>query len=78
MEEYHWEGSASEKNVLNTLLRMRATSEGEEDPSAVKEELLGRPEVQEYRDSITRLKNEGDTEASMLQYREAVKKLLNI
>lgn len=78
MEEYHWEGSASQKNVLNTLLRMHATTEGEEDPSAVKEELLGRPEVQEYRDSVTRLKNKGDTEESMLLYRNAVKKLLNI
>ncbi|XP_076127642.1 small ribosomal subunit protein mS35 [Alosa pseudoharengus] len=78
MEEYHWEGSPSQKNVLDMLQRMRATSEGEEDPSAVRQELLGRPEVQEYRDSVTRLKNEGETEETMLQYREAVKKLLNI
>ncbi|KAL2093884.1 hypothetical protein ACEWY4_011196 [Coilia grayii] len=78
MEEYHWEGSTSQKNVLDTLLRMRAASEGEEDPGAVREELLGQPTVQEYKDSVTRLKNEGETEEGMLQYREAVKKLLNI
>ncbi|XP_012697893.2 28S ribosomal protein S35, mitochondrial [Clupea harengus] len=78
MEEYHWDDSRSQKNVLDTLRRMRVTSEGEEDPGAVREELLGQPEVQEYRESVTRLKNEGETEETMLQYREAVKKLLNV
>uniref|UniRef100_A0A8C8G0Y6 Small ribosomal subunit protein mS35 mitochondrial conserved domain-containing protein n=1 Tax=Oncorhynchus tshawytscha TaxID=74940 RepID=A0A8C8G0Y6_ONCTS len=38
----------------------------------------GKPEVQEYRDSVTRLKNEGESEGSVLQYREAGKKLLNL
>ena len=78
MEEYHWDDSRSQKNVLDTLRRMRVNSEGEEDPGAVREELLGQPEVQEYRESVTRLKNEGETEETMLQYREAVKKLLNV
>uniref|UniRef100_A0A8C7PWQ9 Ribosomal protein S24/S35 mitochondrial conserved domain-containing protein n=1 Tax=Oncorhynchus mykiss TaxID=8022 RepID=A0A8C7PWQ9_ONCMY len=31
-----------------------------------------------YRDSVTRLKNEGESEGSVLQYREAVKKLLKL
>lgn len=78
MEEYHWEGSVSQRNALDTLLRMRVASEEEEDPGAVREELLGQPAVQEYKDSVTRLKNEGETEDAMLQYRQAVKKLLNI
>ncbi|XP_028815017.1 small ribosomal subunit protein mS35 [Denticeps clupeoides] len=78
MEEYDWEGSTSQKNILETLLRMRVAGEAEEDGSVARKELLGRPEVQEYRDSVTRLKNEGESESSMLQYREAVKKLLSL
>jgi hypothetical protein len=66
MEEYSWEISPSQKNALSTLVRMGLTGEG------------GKPEVQEYRDSVTRLKNEGKSEGSVLQYREAGKKLLNL
>ncbi|XP_041704630.1 28S ribosomal protein S35, mitochondrial-like [Coregonus clupeaformis] len=72
MEECSWENSPSQKNALSTLVRVWAAGE------AVREELLGRPEVQEYRDSVTTLKNEGESEGSVLQYREAVKKLLNL
>ncbi|XP_064786332.1 small ribosomal subunit protein mS35-like [Oncorhynchus masou masou] len=76
MEEYSWEDSPSQKNIMSTLVRMQVAGEGEGE--AVREELLGRPEVQEYRDSVTRLKNEGESESSMHQYRDAVKKLLNL
>ncbi|XP_066523495.1 small ribosomal subunit protein mS35 [Hoplias malabaricus] len=79
MEEYIWEGSPSQKNVLETLLRMYSLGEKQQDEEGgVREELLGRAEVQEYRDSITKLKNEGETESNMQLYKEAVKKLLNI
>ncbi|XP_036373740.1 28S ribosomal protein S35, mitochondrial [Megalops cyprinoides] len=75
MEEYSWEDSLSQRNTLDTLLRMR----GEEgDAGVAREELLGTAEVQKYRDSVTRLKNEGDNESSVLQYKEAVKKLFNL
>ncbi|XP_017556682.1 28S ribosomal protein S35, mitochondrial [Pygocentrus nattereri] len=77
MEEYVWEDSPSQKNILETLLRMRPLGEKEEE-GEVREELLGRVEVQEYKDSVTKLKNEGETETNMQQYKEAVKKLLNI
>ncbi|KAI4874315.1 hypothetical protein NFI96_013944 [Prochilodus magdalenae] len=75
MEEYVWEDSPSQKNILETLLRMQPLEEKE---GGVQEELLGRAEVQEYKDSVTKLKNEGETESNMQQYKEAVKKLLNI
>ncbi|KAI5100271.1 28S ribosomal protein S35, mitochondrial precursor, partial [Silurus meridionalis] len=78
MEEYVWEDSPSQKNVLETLLRMHSLKEKPEDEGAVREELLRRTEVQEYKNSVTKLKNEGETESNMLQYKEAVKKLLNI
>ncbi|KAF7667646.1 hypothetical protein LDENG_00055870 [Lucifuga dentata] len=74
MEEYIWEDSPSQKNILDTLVRMKVAGEGEE----LREELLRRKEVQEYKDSVTRLKNEGESESAMLQYREAVKKILNL
>ncbi|KAL6474521.1 hypothetical protein MHYP_G00180820 [Metynnis hypsauchen] len=77
MEEYVWEDSPSQKNILETLLRMRPLGEKEEE-GEVREELLGRTEVQAYKDSVTKLKNEGETESNMQQYKEAVKKLLNI
>lgn len=76
MEEYSWEDSPSQKNILDTLVRMKVAGEGE--GKELREELLGRTEVQEYKDSVTRLKNEGESESTMLQYSEAVKKVLNL
>lgn len=73
MEEYSWEDSPSQKNVLDTLLRMKVV---EEEGEEVHKQLLGRSEVQEYKDSVTRLKNEGENESTLLQYKEAVKKVL--
>lgn len=76
MEEYSWEDSPSQRNILGTLVRMKMAREGEGEE--VREQLLGRKEVQEYKDSVTRLKNEGESESHVLQYKEAVKKLLNL
>ncbi|XP_076863159.1 small ribosomal subunit protein mS35 isoform X2 [Brachyhypopomus gauderio] len=76
MEEYVWEDSPSQKNVLETLLRMHPVEKHEE--GGVSEEVLGRPEVQEYKVSVTQLKNDGETEDNLQQYKEAVKKLLSI
>ncbi|XP_059192148.1 small ribosomal subunit protein mS35 [Centropristis striata] len=76
MEEYSWEDSPSQSNILNMLVRMKVAGEGEGEE--VREQLLGRKEVQEYKDSMTRLKNEGDNDSTMLQYKEAVKKVLNL
>uniref|UniRef100_A0A3Q3N393 Mitochondrial ribosomal protein S35 n=1 Tax=Mastacembelus armatus TaxID=205130 RepID=A0A3Q3N393_9TELE len=76
MEEYSWENSPSQKNILDMLLRMTVVGEGE--GKEVQEQLLGRREVQEYKDSVTRLKNEGESESTILQYKEAVKKVLNL
>lgn len=72
MEEYMWEDSPSQKNILDLLIRMKG--EGQE----AREQLLERRDVQEYRDSVTRLKNEGGSERSMQQYKEAVKKVFNL
>lgn len=78
MEEYSWEDSPSQKNVLDMLVRMKVVRDGEGEGEDVREQLLGRNEVQEYKDSVTRLKNEGESESTMLQYKEAVKKVLNL
>uniref|UniRef100_A0A3B3ZRF9 Ribosomal protein S24/S35 mitochondrial conserved domain-containing protein n=1 Tax=Periophthalmus magnuspinnatus TaxID=409849 RepID=A0A3B3ZRF9_9GOBI len=76
MEEYSWENSPSQRNLLDTLTRMKVVEEegGEE----VRQQLLGQAEVQEYKDSVTRLKNEGENEDTLLQYKEAVKKVLKL
>ncbi|CAJ1056198.1 S ribosomal protein S35%2C mitochondrial [Xyrichtys novacula] len=76
MEEYSWEDSPSQNNILDVLVRMKVTGEGEGEE--VREQLLGRKEVQEYKDSVTRLKNEGESESNMQLYKEAVKKVLNL
>lgn len=76
MEEYSWEDSPSQRNILDVLVRMKVAGGGEGEE--VHEQLLGRREVQEYKDSVTRLKNEGESESTMLQYKEAVKKVLNL
>ncbi|XP_062050994.1 small ribosomal subunit protein mS35 [Lepus europaeus] len=74
MEEYEWKNSSSEKNILDTLLQMRAA----EKASASGEELLATKEVDEYRRSVVSLKNEGDSEKTLSQYKESVKRLLNL
>lgn len=76
MEEYSWEDSPSQRNVLDLLARMEVA--GEEEGDKAREQLLGRREVQEYKDSVTRLKNEGENEDTMTQYKEAVKKVYSL
>ncbi|XP_061917231.1 small ribosomal subunit protein mS35 [Entelurus aequoreus] len=74
MEEYYWEDSPSQKNIMDTLLRTEAVTAED----GRREQLLGRSEVQEYKDSVTRLKNQGESESAMLQYKEAVMKVLKL
>lgn len=78
MEEYDWEDSPSQKNILETLVRMRRLGARDEVEGGGREELLGQATVQEYRDAMVELKNEGETEENLRKYKEAVKKLLNI
>lgn len=78
MEEYEWEDSSSQKNILETLLRMRPLGVGDEVEGGSRQEVLAQPEVQEYKDTVVRLKNEGETEDNIRKYKEAVKKLLNL
>lgn len=75
MEEYIWENSRSQKNALDTLLRIKAA---ENVSNVTKEELLASEVVKNYRNSVIALKNKGETESNMSQYKESVKKLLNI
>lgn len=76
MEEYSWEDSPSHKNMLDLLARIKMA--GEEEGEEVREQLLSQREVQDYKDSVTRLKNEGDNEDTMRQYKEAVKNVLSL
>ncbi|XP_053110439.1 28S ribosomal protein S35, mitochondrial [Hemicordylus capensis] len=75
MEEYIWENSTSKKNVLDTLLRMRAAEKMEE---SSREELFATEIIQDYRKSVIALKNEGETEQNLSDYKQSVKKLLNM
>lgn len=75
MEEYIWENSCSQKNALDTLLRIKAS---ENVSNVTKEELLASEVVKNYRNSVIALKNEGETENNVSRYKESVKKLLNI
>ncbi|XP_064200773.1 small ribosomal subunit protein mS35 [Anguilla rostrata] len=77
MEEYSWEDSPSQSNVLDSLLRMRGAEPGGAEGGAGAE-LLASAEVQAYGESVSRIKNEGESESSVLQYREAVKRMLNL
>ncbi|KAK2101782.1 hypothetical protein P7K49_019448 [Saguinus oedipus] len=75
MEEYIWENSSSERNILETLLQIKAA---EKNTEVNKEELLGTKEVEEYKKSVVSLKNEGENENSVSQYKESVKRLLHL
>ncbi|XP_075458410.1 small ribosomal subunit protein mS35 [Ascaphus truei] len=72
MEEYVWEGSVSERNAVQTLQRM-----GSADP-APREQILGSTSVQEYRDAVLNLLNQGESEASVTRYKQSVKSMLGI
>ncbi|GCB72216.1 hypothetical protein scyTo_0009063 [Scyliorhinus torazame] len=74
MDEYIWENSQSEKNVLHTIFRMNEA----ENVSVSKEEVINSPEVHNYKTSVVDIKNVGETEDSILQYKESVKKLLHL
>ncbi|XP_058138964.1 small ribosomal subunit protein mS35 [Dasypus novemcinctus] len=75
MEEYVWKNSTSEKNVLETLLQIKAA---ENIMEVNKEELLNSKEVENYKKSVVSLKNDGETEDTISQYKESVKRLLNL
>ncbi|XP_062931284.1 small ribosomal subunit protein mS35 isoform X2 [Cynocephalus volans] len=75
MEEYIWENSSSEKNILETLLQIKAA---EKNMEVNKEELLGTKEVEDYKKAVVSLKNEGDNENTLSQYKESVKRLLSL
>lgn len=75
MEEYVWEDSPSESHALATLSRIRSAEEAKE---ASREELLASPLIQEYRKSVVVLKNEGETEKNICDYKNSVKRLLNL
>jgi small subunit ribosomal protein S35 len=70
MEEYVWINSSSEKSILETLLQIKAA---EKNLEANKEELLGTKEVEDYQKRVVSLKNEGEDEINLSQYKESVK-----
>lgn len=71
MDEYVWEGSKSQQNVLDTLARSPGNS-------ASSDQILQSPDVQEYRRAMLNLRNQGETEESISVYKESVKKLLGV
>ncbi|XP_056373825.1 28S ribosomal protein S35, mitochondrial [Hyla sarda] len=71
MDEYIWEGSKSQQNVLDTLARLPGNS-------ASSEEILQSASVQEYRQAMLNLRNQGESEESVSCYKESVKKLLGV
>lgn len=75
MEEYIWTNSSSEKNILKTLLQIKAA---EKNLEVTKEELLGTKEIEDYKKCVVSLKNEGDSENTLSQYKDSVKRLLNL
>jgi small subunit ribosomal protein S35 len=70
MEEYVWINSSTEKSILETLLQIKAA---EKNLEANKEELLGTKEVEDYQKRVVSLKNEGEDEINLSQYKESVK-----
>ncbi|XP_028664040.1 28S ribosomal protein S35, mitochondrial [Erpetoichthys calabaricus] len=73
-DEYIWNSSISQMHIINTLLRMK----GLEDSPTTREELMNSVDLQEFRNSVTTLKNTEETESSILQYKESVKKVLGL
>ncbi|XP_041071696.1 28S ribosomal protein S35, mitochondrial isoform X1 [Carcharodon carcharias] len=74
LDEFIWENSQSEKNALDTIFRMKEA----EKLSVSKEEIINSPEVHNYKTSVVNIKNIGETEDNILQYKESVKKLLHL
>ncbi|KAM9312613.1 small ribosomal subunit protein mS35 [Gastrophryne carolinensis] len=70
-DEYIWEGSKSQKSVLQTLGKVRGAS-------ASGEEILQSPDVQEYRAAMLNLRNQGESEDTLLSYKQSVKSMLGM
>lgn len=75
MVEFVWENSASERNALDTLLQIRAAEKMQE---VSRQEVLDSDVVLGYKKSVVALRNEGETEKNMAEYKNSVKRLLNL
>ncbi|KAG8538465.1 hypothetical protein GDO81_022603 [Engystomops pustulosus] len=71
MDEYIWEGSKSQQSVLSTLTRSLGDS-------ASSEQILQSPGVQDYRQAMLNLRNQGESEETISSYKQSVKSLLGV
>ncbi|KAL5010442.1 hypothetical protein ScPMuIL_012747 [Solemya velum] len=89
MERYFWDQSKSKSGIISLLTRIKnidKTSHSEPDarlipylPEDVTEEtLLLLPELQTYKEAVEDLINEGENHTTVMNYKNSVKKLLNI
>lgn len=75
MEEYIWENSLLERNILEMFFQMKVV---EKNMEINKEEFFGIKEVEEYKKFVVSFKNEEENENLFFQYKEFVKRLLNV
>nr|XP_054774252.1 28S ribosomal protein S35, mitochondrial-like [Lytechinus pictus]XP_054774253.1 28S ribosomal protein S35, mitochondrial-like [Lytechinus pictus] len=73
MEEYVWDISPSKTSIINTIASMKnkAPVSGDVDPQ-LEEDIMESKEVQELRDSVSEIRNSGESLENLERYKEAV------
>ncbi|XP_078000316.1 small ribosomal subunit protein mS35-like [Glandiceps talaboti] len=75
MEEYIWDGSQSQKSLLELIQNMKQPENLEN--VQIEEDIVKCDEVKVYKDAVTNLHNEDESQESLEQYKLAVKKLVH-
>lgn len=70
MREFKWDSSKSKQNILQSV----AKQENIQDES----ELVNLPKVKEYKENLTKMFNQGETETNILEYKKSVLNLLKV
>ena len=75
MEIYRWDGSPSEATLNEIMVNIR---QAEHKPAPTVDELRTSEEIKSYSESVEMLKNIGETDQNMHNYKEAVLRLFHL
>ncbi|XP_078702131.1 small ribosomal subunit protein mS35-like [Branchiostoma floridae x Branchiostoma belcheri] len=75
-DEFLWEGSPSEHNILSTMRAIQQADKGSSDTT--EEDIVQNPDVQLYKQAVVNQKNHGESSEHVQGYKDSVKRLLGL
>ncbi|XP_066264269.1 small ribosomal subunit protein mS35-like [Branchiostoma lanceolatum] len=75
-DEFLWEGSPSEQNIVSTIRAIQQAEKGSSD--VTEEEIVQNPDVQLYKQAVVNQKNLGESSEHVQGYKDSVKRLLGL